>query len=264
MSITRKSFGRMGLVMAGSALLFAASAASADDALDRLRVTHVERTVKAVRLDPHGRPSGVILSDGMEYVGVANQNLLQVASPGDPVRVELGAGDRLVLVNERTLRGATIGPRAEVDLQPFVPYATSSPPTAIGGGPKDTTFSDETFSDKVQNLGEGIAPKRLDDAIDLGRYAVVGRVDTVLKTPTGAPAGLLMTDGTQVHVIPRVADVLARFHEGDELRIEGRGTRTGLGTSMWATAITQGRLVHLDLERGNGAPEIGVAGNGPQ
>jgi hypothetical protein len=239
---------RIGAVL-GSALLLAcvmgdrARANPMTEPLERL-----QRTVRTVRFDPHGKPAGVILSDGTEYIGNANDALLRVAIPGDPVRIEIGSGDRLVLVNTLTARGATLGPRAEVDLQPFAP-----PPTAIGGGPQDGTT----------NQGEVQPAKPLDDAASLGRYAIDGRVDLVLTSPTGAPAGLLLADGTQVHVIPRVADVLMRFKPGDAIRVEGRGTRVGKSVAIWALSISRGRLVYLDLERGRGAPEIGVAGTMP-
>jgi len=232
---------RIGVVL-GSALMLCfvlgdrARANPMTEALERL-----QRTVRSVRYDPHGRPAGVILSDGTEYIGNANDALLRVAIPGDPVRIEVGAGDRLVLVNTLTARGATLGPRAEVDLQPFAP-------TAIGCGPQDTTTNQSA---------------RLDDAASLGHYAIDGRVDLVLTSPTGATAGLLLTDGTQVHVIPRVADVLMRFKPGDAIRVEGRGTRVGKSVSVWALSISRDRLVYLDLERGHGAPEIGVAGTMP-
>lgn len=221
-------------------------------AFERLRVNDVARRVRAVRLDPHGAPTGVILSDGTQYVGTPSRYLTTVAKPGDPVRVELGTGDRLVVVDTKTMLGATLGPRGAVDLQPLVEYPSRpSAPSAIGGGPRDAA---------VSSAG---AP-RLDDATELGRYAINGRVDLVLTTPNGAPTGLLLSDGTQVHVLPRVADVLSRIHAGDEVRVEGRGTKTAEGTSMWALGIMQDRRVILDLERGAGAPELGIVGNGPQ
>ncbi|MGZ3455025.1 MAG: hypothetical protein ACXVEF_35810 [Polyangiales bacterium] len=229
----------------GSALVLVSASGGvlhAEDLEDSI-ARRIHKTVRAVRLDPQGRTSGVILSDGTQYVGVVNDNLMTVAKQGDPVRVELGSGDRLVLINEFTNEGATIGPRPLVDLQPFYPYA-------VGGGPRDENRL------QYQN-------RLTSDAADLGRFAVVGKVELVLKSPTGAPEGLLMDDGTQVHVLPRVSDVVARFRPGDELRVEGKGTRGVNGNAMWAVSITKDRTVFLDLERGQGAPEIGIVARSP-
>jgi hypothetical protein len=226
--------------------------AKANEAFERLRANSVDRTVRSVRLDAHGQPSGIILSDGIQYVGNPNKNLDTVVKPGDRVRVEMGSGDRIVVVNTKSMLGTTLGPRGSVDLLPLVAYPTSkTAPSAIGGGPRDAAVS-------------SAGGPRIDDATELGRYAINGRVDLVLTTPNGAPTGLLMDDGTQVQVLPRVTDVLRRIHAGDQIRVEGRGTKTAQGTSLWATGIMQDRLVLLDLERGEGAPELGIVGRGQQ
>lgn len=171
--------------------------------------------VRTVLLDAHGRPNGVILDDGRELVGEVNQKLAQVATPGDPVRVELGAGDRLVLVNSRTNEGATLGPREEVDLAPLYARPVAFP-QGVGGGPQDEN------------------------------------------------AGLLMEDGTQVQIIPRLAGVLSRVQPGSFLRVEGVGTHDEHGSSMWGLSITNGRWVILDAERGVGVPELSLAPRAPR
>lgn len=174
-----------------------------------------DANVRTVLLDAHGRPNGVILDDGRELVGEVNQKLAQVATPGDPVRVELGAGDRLVLVNSRTNEGATLGPREEVDLAPLYARPVAFP-QGVGGGPQDEN------------------------------------------------AGLLMEDGTQVQIIPRLAGVLSRVQPGSFLRVEGVGTHDEHGSSMWGLSITNGRWVILDAERGVGVPELSLAPRAPR
>jgi len=223
--------------------IFASASALALAALSVVGSASAETKVQSVRLDPHGQPSGVILSDGSQLCGEINQKLTRVAVPGDPVRVELAAGDRIVLVNERTSEGATIGPRETVDLAPLIARPTRY---GIGGGPPPMPPQGQT------------PYVHLDEASQLEHFAVVTRVALVLKAPSGAPAGLLMEDGTQVHVVPRLAGVLARFKPGESLRVEGLGTKNEHGKSMWALAITRDRTVFLDVGRGIGAPEIGI------
>lgn len=209
---------------------------------------HADAKVRTVLLDAHGRPSGVILDDGRELVGEPNEKLTQVATPGDPVRVELGAGDRLVLINSRTEEGATLGPREEVDLAPLYARPVAFP-IGVGGGPQDTNASREL---------------RYDDARSLFRFASLGRVSLVLKAPSGAPSGLLMEDGTQVQIVPRLAGVLAKIQPGASLRVEGVGTHDEHGSSMWGLSITSGRYVYLDAERGVGVPELSLAARAPR
>lgn len=219
--------------------IFASASALALGALLATPVVNAdsETTVQTVRLDPHGRPDGVILADGTELVGRDNEKLVRVAGAGDPVRVELASGDRIIVVNTRTTQGATVGPRAEVDLAPL--YALPLP-VGIGGGPPAQPYP------------------RIDDATSLERFAVVTRISQVLKAPNGAPAGLLLEDGTQAHVVPRLSGVLARLTPGTPVRVEGLGTRGQRGSSMWVLSITNDRYVYLDAERGVGAPEINV------
>jgi len=196
-------------------------------------------TVQTLRLDPHGKPSGVILSDGTELVGVPGSNFASVVTPGDPVRVVVNGHERLVLINGRTFETAVIGANERAALRPLLGH-----PVSIGGGPM-ATDADQTY---------------LDDATSLQRFAVVSRVALVLETRVGARAGLLLEDGTQVHLVPRLAGSLANIEPGDRLRVEGLGTPAQHGSAMWALSIADEGFVYLDVERGRGAPEIGVTG----
>jgi len=197
--------------------------------------------IEAVLRDAHGRPTGVILNDGTVLVGaVKDKELLRAAVPGDPVQVTVDAAERLVLVNGRTLATATIGPLDRSGLKPLI-----ANPIGIGGGPMATDAK----------------AARIDDTSSLNRYAVTARVAMLLKSHAGAPSGLLLEDGTQVHVVPRLSGALAGIKPGMELRVEGLGTPTQRDATMWALSITKGDFVYLDVERGEGAWEIGV--NGP-
>jgi hypothetical protein len=199
-----------------------------------------ETSIHSVRRDPHGQVSGVILNDGTELVGAANdQALKKVAVPGDPVRVTVDADDRMVLVNGRTFDTATIGDHDGAVLKPLV-----ANPLGIGGGPVATDPDNA----------------RIDDATTLGRFFVIARVTMVLKTNVGVPSGLLMSDGSQIHVVPRFAGALSGIEPGMQLTVEGMGTRDESGVAMWALSIKQRDYVYLDVERGEGAPEINLTG----
>lgn len=201
-----------------------------------------EANIERVRRDPHGRVTGVILDDGTELVGeVKNrQKLERIAISGDPVRVTVDADERLVLVNGRTFETVTIGDRDRTVVRPLIHN-----PLGIGGVP-------------IWAVDHAAA--RLDDATTLGRFFVYGRVALVLKTDVGRPSGLLMDDGTQVHIVPRFSGALDGIEPGTQLRVEGLGTRDPQGLAMWALSIKERDYVHLDVERGEGAPEINIEG----
>ncbi|MBI2390977.1 MAG: hypothetical protein HYV09_15405 [Deltaproteobacteria bacterium] len=218
------------LLLVGAITAFAGTAAAAEPDVH----------VRTARLDPHGQISGVILTDGTELVAPMSERLSRVARPGDPVRRAVSADQRRVLVNERTNEQVALGPRENEDLKPLV-----ARPIGIGGGPVATD------RDSL----------RIDDVSSLDRLAVTARVSLVLKSNVGAPSGLLLEDGTQVHLVPRVSGALGRVQPGDLLRVVGLGTQTESGASMWALfIIAEDQQVLLDLERGDGAPEIGLTG----
>jgi hypothetical protein len=228
-----------GLALAG--VFTTASTAFADDA---------PRTVTAIRIDPHGRSSGVILSDGMEIVGMSPfaGGLASSVRVGDPVSIALGAGDTVQLIDRRTLVVCDVGPREMVALEPLI-----GPP--VGGGPPDVTV------DTGANAGEKPgAVTRIDDARTLTRIASDGHVTMITHAPDGAPSGFLMEDGTQVHVIPRASDLLRSMPVGAFVHVDGVGTRTRNGTGVWALAVTRpDGFVWLDVLRSvERAPELGL------
>ena len=222
-----------GLALAGVAATFTFAASAHDDA---------SRTVSAFRIDAHGRPSGVILSDGTELVGMAPFAGCPVTSVhvGDPVSVAPGAGDMVQLIDRRTLSVCDVGPREMVELSPVLGQP-------VGGGPPDAT------------IDRGPAA-RIDDGRKLTRMSSIGHVTMITHAPDGAPSGFVMEDGTQVHVIPRVADELRQLPLGAFVHVDGLGTRTREGSGMWALAVTRpDGLVWLDVLRSRArAPELGL------
>lgn len=77
---------------------------------------------------------------------------------------------------------------------------------------------------------------------------------------TRAASGFVMEDGTQVHVLDRVAFAVSKMvSPSDSIVIEGRGERTPMGTGIWAVKITRpDHAVLLDIGRGVGAPELNL------
>ena len=190
-----------------------------------------DRVVDQLRIDPHGQVSGVLLRDGTEIVatGAAAQTLATFVRPGDRIRTPIGPSDTLEIEDLRSGRFVQIGGIAEV---------------ARGGGPATQASNSE------------YAP--VDDASRLGRIAVRGRVRSMLHLLDGTASGFVMDDGTQVHVLKRVAFAVTEMvSPGDSIVVEGRGTRTPIGTGLWAVKIMRpDHQVMLDITRGIRAPDL--------
>jgi hypothetical protein len=188
--------------------------------------------VGQLRIDPHGRVSGVILRDGTELVatGPGAQSLATFVQPGDRVRTPVGPRGTLEIEDLRSDRFIQLGSEADV---------------ARGGGPESQPE---------------VGYPRIDDASHLGRVRLTGRVRSMLHRPYGATSGFVMEDGTQVHVLNRLGRVVSEvITPGESIVVEGRGTRTPFGTGLWAVKITQpSGFVLIDLTRGVRAPELNL------
>jgi hypothetical protein len=194
-------------------------------------VAQADGVVDRVRIDPHGRVAGLYLRDGtvIDATPSRGPSVQQAVRPGDTVRVTYTAEGQAMLFDRRTSQFVNLGPAG---------------PTARGGGPRAT--------------GPVTEYALVDDAMRLSAVTVQGRVTEVTHTQHGVPTGFLLDDGSQVSVVPDVAGVLDSVRPGDVLRVDGRGTRTPQGTSLWAVVITtsdHGAI--LDMTRGVGAPELG-------
>ena len=193
----------------------------------------INGVVDQFRIDPHGRVSGLVLRDGTELVAPDPNAaaLTSMVHPGDRIRTPYGPSGTLEVENLRSNQFVQIGTIDQV---------------ARGGGPT--------------SIGPVQAYAPVDDASKLETLAVSGRIRTMLRVPNGAPAGFVMEDGTQVHIVPTVAGAVAeQVSPGDQVRVEGRGTRTPMGVGMWGLIITRpNNLVTLDMTRGIGAPELNL------
>jgi hypothetical protein len=195
--------------------------------------------VQAIYVDPNGRDRGLILDDGTVLVGINAGLAAASARPGD--RVAISVDDRNVVHVANTSRGetATFGPR-----EAFARLPVSGPP--VGGGPIVGTT----------------VPARggVREVADLERIQRAGRVRLVLQSPAGVPSGVLLDDGTQIHLLPRVSAVLRSVRVGDHLEAVGLGSDRVEATAVWALTITRpnGQTL-LDLTRGPiQAPELGL------
>ena len=193
----------------------------------------VEGVVDQFRIDPHGRVSGLLLRDGTELVaqGQTAVVLSGMVRPGDRIRTPVGPGRTLEVEDARSGRFVEIGTVDEV---------------ARGGGP--------ISPGPVQPYAH------VDDASQLQRIAITGRIRTMMHVPNGAPSGFVMEDGTQVHIAPSAAGAVAgQVSPGERIRVEGRGTHTPMGIGMWGVTITRpNNFVLLDMTRGIGAPELNL------
>ena len=193
----------------------------------------VKGVVDSFRIDPEGRISGLILQDGTEVVvPLQTASTLQSAiHVGDRIRTPYGPNNTLEIEDAASHRFVQLGTADEV---------------ARGGGPLP--------SGPVQPYAH------VDNASRLPRLAVTGMVRKMLHVPNGAAAGFVMEDGTQVHLVPSVADAVAeQVSPGEMIRVEGRGTRTPGGTGIWGVTIVRpNNLVLLDMTRGIGSPELNL------
>lgn len=213
--------------------LTAALAIASYSAISHADDAQPARRVESMRVDPHGRVSGFILADGTDLRASLPDQLAASTAPGDLVRAPLGARGSFEVENLRTGR--------------FVPIADIAS-AARGGGPQPVGAT--------AKVGEY---PLIDDASKLDRLATSGRVRSMLRSPNGMPTGFVMDNGAQVFTVPTVADgVVEQVRPGDEVRVEGRGTKSAHGTGMWAVAITRGNAVLLDMMRGVGAPELNL------
>jgi hypothetical protein len=183
------------------------------------------------RIDPHGRATGVILEDGTAFATrpAVTMQLLQLVRLGDRVHTSQTPQGTEELRNLRTGQVVDLGPSDRV---------------ARGGGPLDPD--------------PAVPYARVDDARGLQTLRVAARVARIIHAPGAiSPSGLLMEDGTQVYLVPGVATGLRSVRPGQALRVEGRGTMTPQGASLWAVTISRptGHVL-LDMTRGIGAPEL--------
>lgn len=193
------------------------------------------RRVAAVRRDPHGHARGVILDNGTAVVAEELDRLFQVARPGEVVQI-VASGRDVELRNVRTGALVALGPRE--------PLTTA----AIGGGPRAVPVPESAFP-RIETRG-------------LVRLNRTGVVRQVVHTTAGVPFGLVLDDGSQVYLLPRVSGVLSSVTPGERVAVHGLGTQAVDGTAMWAQTIARddGRTV-LDLGRGPvRAPELGLRG----
>lgn len=189
--------------------------------------------VSQLRIDPHGRVSGVILRDGgieLVVTGPNAQRLATFVQPGDRIRTPVGPNGTVEMENLGSHQVIQLGTTAAV---------------ARGGGPESQP---------------SLEYPPVDDASQLGRVRLTGRVRSMLHRPHGETSGFVMEDGTQAYVLSRLGLAVTELVKpGDSIVVEGRGTRTPLGTGLWAVKVTRpGGQVLLDITRGVGAPELNL------
>jgi hypothetical protein len=190
-----------------------------------------DSTFERVRIDPHGRVSGLILADGTDVAAAPGEaaQLAQQVRSGDPIALERGPGNSFVVLDGRTGGRFALGSMDSV---------------GRGGGPPSSA----------------VPYQLVDNARDLPWMTTQGRVTRVLHTPNGDTSGLLLDNGMQVRIVPGVEGVVAAMRLGDIVTVGGRGTATPAGSALWAIRIAQpSGLVLLDMTRGrHGLPELGL------
>lgn len=175
-----------------------------------------EGTVKQYLMNPHGEVDGLLLTDGTQihFPPHMAAELVAAIRPGNPVSVE---GDR-----EGT---SVVKAEAMTNIQ-----------------------SGRTVVEHAPSVMDRPIPPHL-KRWSMNSMRADGTIEAVLYAPRGEVHGVLLADGTQIHVPPDVGESLSRLLKvGDVVQAEGYGTDNQYGRTLEATAIGLGggRLIPLD------------------
>lgn len=183
---------------------------------DDFRQATVSGTIKQYLMNPHGEVDGLLLNDGTQinFPPHMADELVSIVKPGQQVSIQ-GDRERDSVVKADVITNSRTG-------QTVVEHAPS--------------WKDRPMPPHLKRLSMN------------GMHAS-GAIVALLYAPHGEVRGLILADGTQIHVRPDVGDSLARtLNVGETVQAEGYGIENRYGRSLEATAIGlgEGRLVPLD------------------
>ena len=211
-------------ILLASAAILAAGAAAAAGVYDDASLPTVTGAVAQYDLTPRGDVDGLILHDGTEilfppHLGTA---LASIVRPGDTVTAHGLKARALPLFRAVSITDATSDKTVAddgFDLAPPPP-----PPGGPGGGPGGGPRGPHPHGGPPRPPGP--------------TFARSGTVRAVLYGPAGDPNGVLLADGTMVHVPPPAFATEARLLvAGATVFASGPGVSNVLGTSIAAEAL---------------------------
>ena len=221
------------ILLAGSAVLAwtvaAAAAAAAAGFYDDASLPAVTGPVAQYDLTPRGDVDGLILRDGTEihfppHLGTA---LASVVRPGDTVTAHGLKARALPLFRAVSITDATSGRTVADDGADLGRPPPPPPPPGGPGGP-----GDPGRGPGGPRVGGG--PMRPPGPV----IARAGTVRAVLHGPAGDADGVLLADGTMVHLPPPAFATEARLLvPGAAVFASGPGVSNVLGTSIAAETL---------------------------
>jgi hypothetical protein len=184
--------------------------------------------IKQVLLTPNGSVDGILLKDfsAVRFPPISSDQA-KLLFPGTPVEVG--------------------GPTAENQIE--------SSMILIPG--RDWVF---VAGDNHQHINVGVPPGMVRDTPDqiaelppgapaeavlptekaLKPVTKKGKIDTILRSPSGLADTLIFSDGTVAKLSPKVSPtVVDKLRKGDFVRVAGDGGRYPLGTALQASDITR-------------------------
>jgi hypothetical protein len=155
-------------------------------------------------MNPGGQADGLLLSDGkqLRFPPHLSSALLQTARPGDRIQATVEPGLQSQYGQEFRTISLTNSKTGQVVIDQ--PLAAPPPPPVPG--------QQLTVSGKVVNWLVGHA---------------------------GEVHGMLLSDGSEVHFPPPLQETMvAQIRRGDQVSVQGYGTRSNIGTCLDATGTT--------------------------
>jgi hypothetical protein len=175
-----------------------------------------EGTVRQYLMNPHGEVDGLLLNDGTQinFPPHMADELVGTVKPNDRVSIQ-GDRERDSVVKADVITNSRTG---------------------------------QSVADHAPSWRDRRTPPHL-KRLSMNAMQASGAIVALLYAPRGEVRGLILADGTQIHVRPDVGDSVSRtLSVGETVQAEGYGTDNHYGRSLEATAIGLGggRLVPLD------------------
>ena len=185
-------------------------------ATDRFQPTSVEGTVTQYLMNPYGGVDGLLLQDGTQinFPPHMADELIAIVKPDDQVSIQ-GEAERDSVLKADVITNSRTG---------------------------------QTVAEHAPSWKNRPMPPHL-KRLSMSGMQARGAIVALLYAPRGEVRGVILADGTQIHVGPDAGDSLAHvLRVGETIQAEGYGIDNQYGRSFEATAIGLGggQLIPLD------------------
>lgn len=217
----------IGMIVAGAAIGTSAVVAAREATVEK------KGSVSQFLMNPEGDADGFLLGDGTQvhFPPHLSNQLRKLVHVHDDVTVK-GVAERASTFRAETITNTKTG-ESLVDTPPSLGHAPPPPPPAPGEPAGEPPHPGPDLAGPGPAHGHG--PGRHEG---LARLSVEGKITHQLFGPRGDVNGVILADGTIVHVGPKALDdAKASLEVGKKLRASGFGTKNDLGESIEATDI---------------------------